>query len=144
MSQEPRRVLVVDDDRLLRRLVARILEREGFRVETAVDGEQGLVAYYRFQPDLVVLDVVLPGENGYRVSRAIKSSPDLALGTAPPPILLITGRRLDNDWGRETIMMTFAKADAVLYKPFEIPEFLDRIRSLLTPASTTRPLDAHR
>ena len=123
-------VLVVDDDRLIRRLVSKVLEQEGFRVHTAQDGEGALAAYYRYQPSLVVLDVVLPKENGYRVSRAIKSSVDLRLG-APPPVLLITGRRLDNDAGRESTMMAFSKADGVLYKPFEFHEFLATIHGLL-------------
>ena len=138
MKRPPPKILAVDDDPPIRDLLREVLAREGYVVELAADGEGALTAYYSVQPDLVVLDVMLPKENGYRVCRAIKSSTDLNPGARVPPVLLLTGRRLDHDPEREATLMRFSMADDVLYKPFSNEELVARVASLLERAAEAR------
>ena len=79
-------VLVVDDDRVVRDLLLRFLEKEGFRVTTAADGEEGLRQAREVRPDLITLDVVMPGLDGWGVLRALKADPALA----STPVMMIT------------------------------------------------------
>jgi CheY-like chemotaxis protein len=83
---KPATVLVVDDDRVIRDLLLRFFEKEGFRVATATDGEEGLRVARDMRPDLITLDVVMPGLDGWGVLRALKS--DAAL--AATPVIVIT------------------------------------------------------
>lgn len=130
MSEEPRKVLVVDDESAIRAAIAEMLALHGFSVETAADGAEALEVAHRFHPDALVLDVMMPGENGYRVSRALKSRP--GDGAAMPPfILLVTARRLDDDPEREEMFLRFSMADELLYKPFRLDEILARLRQRL-------------
>ncbi len=79
-------VLVVDDDAAARTLMRRFLGREGFRVEEAADGEAGLAAAKRHRPDVITLDVLMPGMDGWAVLAALKNDPDLA----SIPVILAT------------------------------------------------------
>jgi DNA-binding response OmpR family regulator len=121
-----KRVLVVDDETTVLEVLIEALEQDGYTVQGAADGEAALAGVDAFHPDLVILDVIMPKENGYRVSRQVKSSE----GT-PPKILLVTGRRLDDDPDRESMFMEFSMADGILYKPFELDRLLSRVGDLL-------------
>jgi hypothetical protein len=79
-------VLVIDDDRLVRDLLRRFLEKEGFRVALAANGEEGLRHVRELRPSLITLDVVMPGMDGWAVLRALKNDPN----AAPIPVLMIT------------------------------------------------------
>ena len=117
------RILVVDDDRSLRRAVARALELEGYGVESAVDGVAA-VAWFddaaRPEPDLVVLDILMPDLDGLAACRAIRAKSDV-------PILMLTARAAVDD----RVEGLDAGADDYLAKPFAVVELIARVRALL-------------
>jgi len=114
------RVLVVDDDPPLRRMLERTLTAEGFEVASAPDGGAALVAAERRAPDVIVLDVAMPGLDGLAVCRRLRSK------GLPTPILMLTARDavVDRVAGLE------AGADDYLVKPFAVQELIARIRAL--------------
>lgn len=127
------RVLLVDDERDIVDTVKYSLELRGFDVDVAYDGESAIKKARSGRYALVLLDVMLPGKNGYEVSRLLKD--DMARGDVPPfKIMLITARKLDNAV-REDFVSTWSKADACLYKPFDLERLLDRMGKLLEPAA---------
>ena len=128
---EPVRVLLVDDERDIVDTVKYSLELRGYSVDVAYDGESALKKARGGRYELVLLDVMLPGKNGYEVSRALKD--DMARGdVAPFKIMLITARKLDHAV-REEFVATWSKADACLYKPFDLDGLLGRMTRLLAP-----------
>jgi two-component system response regulator MprA len=114
-------ILVVDDDAPIRRMLDRTLSAEGYAVETAADGGAALAAVERSAPDLVVLDVGLPGVDGLAVSRRLRSK-GLSV-----PVLLLTAR----DSVPDRVAGLDAGADDYLVKPFATEELLARVRALL-------------
>ena len=116
-----KRVLVVDDEAWVADLVSQTLSDSGYEVRSVGDGESALELVSDFRPDLVVLDVMLPKENGYRVSRKLKTD-EQDENRLAPKILLLTGRRLDDDPDREKMFMDFSMADGLLYKPFDLDD----------------------
>jgi len=114
-------VLVVDDDPPILRMLERTLSAEGYSVATALDGGGALVAVERSVPDVLVLDVGLPGLDGYAVCRRLRGK-GLAL-----PILLLTARDAVSD----RVTGLDAGADDYLVKPFASEELLARLRALL-------------
>jgi two-component system, OmpR family, response regulator MprA len=123
-------VLVVDDDPPIRRMLERTLTAEGYSVETAADGGTALAAVERSAPDLVVLDVAMPGVDGLDVCRRLRRA-GLAL-----PILLLTAR----DAVPDRVAGLDAGADDYLVKPFAPEELLARARALLRRGSEPREL----
>jgi two-component system response regulator MprA len=114
-------VLVVDDDAPIRRMLERTLAGEGYDVSSAADGGEALVSVERSVPDLVVLDVAMPGIDGVAVCRRIRGK------HVTVPILLLTAR----DGVDERVAGLDAGADDYLVKPFAVEELLARIRALL-------------
>jgi two-component system response regulator MprA len=114
-------VLVVDDDPSILRMLARTLGAEGYVVETAPDGGLALAAMERSTPDMLVLDVAMPGVDGLAVCRRVRGA-GLAL-----PILLLTAR----DAVPDRVSGLDAGADDYLVKPFAADELLARVRALL-------------
>src|SRR6476659_6533066 len=115
------RVLVVDDDPPIRRMLERTLAAEGYGVEVAADGGAALAAVERSVPDLLVLDVAMPGLDGLAVCRRLRRT-GLAV-----PILLLTAR----DAVPDRVAGLDAGADDYLVKPFATEELLARVRALL-------------
>src|SRR5437868_14704578 len=115
-----RTILVVDDEPTLRETLAENLEIEGFRVVTAADGRQALDRFRQSQPDLVVLDLMLPELSGIEVCREIRRQSGV-------PILMLTARdsELDKVVGLEL------GADDYVTKPFGLRELLARVRALI-------------
>lgn len=128
-----RLILVVDDDERLRTLLAEYLEGRGFRVVTAEDGERGLEVVRSREPDLVVLDVMLPGLDGFEVIRALRRS-----STIPVVMLTARGDELDRIVGLEI------GADDYLPKPFNPRELLARIQAVLRRGERDRPGSSER
>jgi two-component system response regulator RstA len=124
------RVLLVDDDKLLRQILRDSLEASGFEVATAGDGDEALRFIPEFNPDVIVMDVMMPGENGYRVCKAIKDLGSKGMD-APPKIVLLTGRRVDDEPEREAMFLQFSQADAMLYKPCEPTQVIATIARVL-------------
>lgn len=116
-------ILVVEDDSANRALLTYLLQTEGYRVHAAPDGETGLRAVATTRPDLVLLDVGLPGLDGLELTRRIRL--DLRLATLP--VLLLTGRTATTD----VVAGLDAGADDFIIKPFARAELIARIRSAL-------------
>jgi len=115
------RVLIVDDDAGVRRMLARSLEAEGYVISLAADGGSALVEIERSAPDLILLDVSMPGIDGLGVARRVRGKGD------PVPILLLTAR----DALPDRVSGLDAGADDYLVKPFATDELLARMRALL-------------
>jgi two-component system response regulator MprA len=114
-------VLLVDDDAPIRRMLERTLGAEGYDVSTAADGGSALAQIERSMPDVIVLDVAMPGLDGLAVTRRVRAK------GLRVPILLLTAR----DALPERVAGLDAGADDYLVKPFEIEELTARIRALL-------------
>ena len=125
MSEAPR-ILVVDDDQKIRTVVRRGLAYEGYRVVEAATGEEGLEKAREHLPDLVVLDVMLPGIDGLEVCRRLRASGD------EQAILMLTAR----DEVRDRVVGLETGADDYLVKPFSFEELLARVRALLRRRAT--------
>ncbi len=119
------RVLVVDDDPTVSDVVRRYLEREGFAVELAGDGQQALDAYAADRPDLVVLDLMLPGIDGLEVCRRLRTQDR----TLPVIMLTALGEESDRVLGLEI------GADDYVTKPFSPRELVLRVQSVLRRAA---------
>jgi DNA-binding response OmpR family regulator len=121
-----RRVLVVDDDSRVRTVVSWQLEADGFQVAEAPDGQRALEGIERFRPDLVVLDLSLPGVGGLDVLRRVRDA-ERAAGSAALPVIVLSGR----DGETDRIIGLDLGADDYLVKPFSPGELAARVRSVL-------------
>lgn len=119
LANPQRTVLFVDDDETTREAVAELLEEEGYRVVTAVDGERALELFDAVRPSLVVTDLEMPKVRGDQLARQIRErSPDT-------PVVLVSGLR-PRDAER---LAREAGADAFLMKPLDVGTFLDLLSS---------------
>ena len=114
------RILLVDDDLQILPLLQRGLAFEGFEVYTATDGESGLTAAKQHQPHLVLLDIAMPGPNGFEVCRRLRMQEDIA-------IIMLTAR----DEVIDKVNALNLGADDYIPKPFAFDELLARIRAVL-------------
>ena len=136
MSQAPSRgvrMLVVDDEERNRKLIEGYLEGEGYELCSASDGADALKCVESFQPDVVLLDVMMPGLNGYDVCRAIKSDPKHKLCQ----VMMVTA--LSGD--RNTVEGLDTGADDFVSKPVRREEFLAKVRALVRVRETLLDLD---
>jgi DNA-binding response OmpR family regulator len=115
-----RRVLVVEDERIIADAVAARLRAEGFVVDVAADGPAGVAAAGRTRPDLVVLDIMLPGFDGLEVCRRIQAE-------RPVPVIMLTARDDETD----LLVGLAVGADDYLSKPFSLRELAARVHALL-------------
>jgi len=129
----PSKILIVDDESAPRSGLEILLRREGFDVRTAGDGATALAQCTEFRPDLVLLDIVMPGLDGIEVCRRIKAAPETRL----TPVVLITGLSATSD----RIKGIDAGADDFLSKPIDYNELLARTRSLLRLKNYTDELE---
>ena len=116
-----RKVLIVEDDSNIAQLLQLYLEKEGFQTEVAADGTLGVELFHSFAPDLVLLDIMLPGTDGWGVLRSIRESDQKT------PVIMLTakGETRDKVSGLEM------GADDYVVKPFEMKEVLARIHAVL-------------
>ena len=128
------RVLVIDDDPIIRKIISSVLGRLGYEVATAVDGLQGLTAVQAKPPDIVITDVMMPGVDGYEVTRRLRRDPNFAR----IPILVLTSRsELE-----EKLHAFEAGADDYMSKPFEPAELAARLSKLLRWGKVLRSAQA--
>lgn len=125
------RLLIVDDDANLRHTLGYAFRQEGFEVVTAEDGTQGLMSFRQTHPDLVILDVMLPGQDGFAVCRALRRESEV-------PVIMLTARdtELDKVVGLEI------GADDYLAKPFSTRELVARVRAMLRRVRRVEPAPA--
>ncbi len=114
------RILIIEDDEAILRLLRRGLAYDGYQVDTAVDGQAGLNLARDAHPDLIILDWMLPGMDGLEVCRRLRTGGNV-------PILMLTAK----DTIQDRVQGLDAGADDYLVKPFELDELLARVRALL-------------
>jgi putative two-component system response regulator len=127
------KILIVDDESGARAALEFLLRREGFEVRDAADGPSAIQECATFRPDLILLDIMMPGMDGFEVCRHIKATPETRL----TPVVLITGLTATED----RIMGINSGADDFLSKPIDLNELLARTRSLLRLKQYTDELE---
>ena len=133
MSDSPARILIVDDEPHITELVSTALRYEGFDTDVAADGRSGLQRVAEWNPDLVVLDVMLPDLDGFAVQRRLRAS------NVAVPIVFLTAR----DATEDKLEGLTSGGDDYVTKPFSLEELIARVRSVLRrarPAPGAGPL----
>jgi len=120
------KILAIDDDELLLKLIQKSLEAKGFEVHTAQGGEEGLELFHQVGPDLVILDVMMPHMGGMEVCRRLRE-------ISPVPIIFLTA--LDSE--KKLVEGLEGGADDYLVKPFKASELIARVMALLRRARMT-------
>jgi two-component system response regulator TrcR len=120
-------VLLVDDERALTNLVKMALHHEGWTVETAHDGHEAIAKFTSVQPDLVVLDIMLPGLDGLQILERLRAAESYT------PVLFLTAR----DTVRDRVVGLTSGGDDYMTKPFSLEELVARLRALLRRAAQT-------
>jgi len=122
------KILIIEDEERIRQFLQRGLSFEGYRIETAADGQTGLDMARESPPDLVLLDLMLPGMDGLEVCRRIRAASEV-------PVLMLTAKETVED----RVTGLDAGADDYLVKPFAFDELLARVRALLRRSQPTQP-----
>jgi DNA-binding response OmpR family regulator len=126
-----KRILVIEDEPQMLLGLRDNLELEGYEVQTAADGDEGLARAGSFSPDLVILDVMLPKKNGFDVCRELRARSNTL------PIVMLTARSAETD----KVLGLELGADDYVTKPFSITELLARVRAVLRRAAAQKPAD---
>jgi DNA-binding response OmpR family regulator len=121
-------ILVVEDEQTLRDMLVYNLKREGYRVLSTADGYEAVKLAYAERPDLIILDIMLPGLNGFDVCRSVRKQ-------LITPILMLSAREEEID----KVLGLELGADDYLTKPFSLRELLARVRAMLRRAGTAQP-----
>lgn len=122
------RVLIIEDDEAIVRILRRGLTLEGYQVDAAYDGESGLIAARNHNPDLIILDWMLPGIDGLEVCQRLRTYGSI-------PILVLTAK----DTVQDRVLGLDSGADDYMVKPFELDELTARVRALLRRTHQERP-----
>ena len=125
-TQAGKLVLVVDDDEVIRDLLRHLLKKEGYRVETAVDGEEGLLKAENLKPDLLILDLMLPRHGGFEVLRHLQGG-----DMDRTPIIVITGRCADR--ALSDLIRRESNVVEVMLKPIKTQALLLALERNLSP-----------
>jgi DNA-binding response OmpR family regulator len=126
---EQKLILIVDDDRELVDAMRTMLERQGYKVIQAHDGNQGQQAIYAQRPDLVILDMMMPRKGGYPVLEHFKDKPDA------PPIIMVTA----NEGSRHKVYAEYLGVVDYIRKPFAMERLLETVNKTLAPKTETGP-----
>jgi DNA-binding response OmpR family regulator len=128
-------ILVIEDDEIISQTIEHCLRRENFRVIQANAGVEGLQLTRRHFPNLVILDIVMPGMDGLTVCRQMRQDPLIA----DTPVLMLTSKSKDED----KVQGFLAGADDYLSKPFNVDEFILRVRAILRRTDFVRNSYGH-
>lgn len=126
----PRKVLIIEDDANIAQLLDLYLQKEGFETALAADGSKGLEVFAAFHPELVLLDIMLPGLDGWGVCEKIRAS-------SRTPVIMLTAKGETND----KIKGLELGADDYIVKPFEMKEVLARIHAVLRRSGAEEDTD---
>src|SRR6266700_4518288 len=118
------RILIIDDNELLSRMLLETLSENGYEVRTSLDANSGYSAAIEFMPDLILMDIQLPDVTGFDLCRLIKNKSELQ----SVPIIMITGTARSTE---EKVKGFQMGVDDYLLKPFDMPELLERVRAVL-------------
>lgn len=123
------KILVIDDDQNICEVIRLYLEKDGYEVRLAHDGSAGVATFKQYDPDLVLLDIMLPGKDGFAVCRELRE-------ISPKPVIMITAKTDKFD----TVLGLEMGADDYVTKPFDAKELLARVKAVLrryagTPAT---------
>lgn len=138
---ERKKVLIADDDLCLVRTLRYLLERRGIEVLCTANGYEALGMVRAEEPDVVLLDVLLPNLSGYRISRLIKEDERGGRFSRKIAVLIMTAGRAENP-ERERYVQAWSQADQFLYKPFGIEELKGRLEALLSPPAVLQGAQA--
>ena len=116
-------ILLVEDNEMNRDMLSRRLERKGFEITIAVDGEEGVAKAFSVKPDLILMDMSLPKIDGWEATRQVKANPE----TASIPVIALTAHAMAED--REKALA--AGCDEYDTKPVELPRLLEKIQGML-------------
>lgn len=122
-----KKILIADDEPNIVISLEFLMQRNGFEVKTAGDGEAALRLVTEFRPDLILLDIMLPLKSGYEVCQKIRENPDVS----GMKVVMITAKGRDIEVAKGLAL----GADAYITKPFSTQDLLDKVKSLLSAAA---------
>ncbi len=125
-NTDAKNVLIIEDDQLLRSLCSKKLLMEGFNVDTAIDSQQGLDKIMKNKPDMILLDLVLPGMSGFEVLKIVKANPDKKIADIPVIILSNLGQESDIAKGKE-----LGAVDYLIKATITTDEIVEKIKKIL-------------
>jgi len=120
----PKKILIIEDDKFLRELIVQKLTKEGYEIAEAVDGEEGVKKFKEEMPDLVLLDLILPGIDGFEVLSRVKKDPEVS--SVPVIILSNLGQKDDVERG-----LNLGAVDYLIKAHFTPGEIIDKIKLVL-------------
>ncbi|MFH1416439.1 MAG: response regulator [Elusimicrobiota bacterium] len=123
MSENSRKILIVDDSPTAIKMLQMTLEEEGYEIITAYDGDTGFEKALKKKPDAVILDVMMPGITGFQVCEKIKGHPE----TRQMPVIMLTGK----DSGQDFDIAMEKKADWYIVKPYDVSHLLRVLSKLI-------------
>jgi len=126
MNQAPK-ILLIDDNKSLLTMLSRVLKQEGYCTATALNGRLALATFEEVNPDLVILDILMPGVDGFQVLNTLRMRSRV-------PVIVLTAST-DEEWLQQALS---AGADDYLNKPFSIRELMARIRAKIRRVSFTK------
>ena len=120
----PKNILIVEDDKILRELISQKLEKENYNISVAIDGEEGLKKTKEEKPDIVLLDLILPGIDGFGVLEEIKKDPEI--NKIPVVILSNLGQKEEIERG-----MNLGATDYLIKAHFTLSEIVKKVKTIL-------------
>jgi diguanylate cyclase (GGDEF)-like protein len=125
-----KKILVIDDTELMQRMIRDILKNEGYEVYSAYSGEEGLIKVATIKPDLIILDIIMPGMSGFDVCRILRADD----GNILTPIIMLTAQVSEDD----KLVGLEMGADDYIIKPFNSRELVSRVRNTLVRIDRNR------
>jgi DNA-binding response OmpR family regulator len=120
----PKNILIVEDDKMLRELISKKLEKENYNISVAIDGEEGLKKIKEERPDLILLDLILPGIDGFEVLERIKQDPEI--NKIPVVILSNLGQKEEIEKG-----LKLGATDYLIKAHFTLGEIVEKVKTIL-------------